>query len=103
MLARRGLPSELLYDTYTDVPVTIKQRVNIPLSPAVKRQAESLARKQHISLSRFLQETVELRLKQEARRDLDRRLEEAGREMAEEDRREAKAWEAADFEADRFA
>ena len=85
------------------MPVTLKPRVNIPLSPAVKRQAETLARKQHISLSRFLQETVEARLKQEVRRDLDRRLEEAGREMAAEDRKEARAWEAADFEADRFA
>ena len=40
--------------------------------------------------------------KQKARRDLDRRLEEAGREMAEENLREAREWEPAEAEVNRM-
>ena len=81
----------------------LRPRVNIPLSRESKTRAVELARRRRISLSRFLQEAVEDRLHREARADLDRRLEQAAKEMAGEDRQTCREWEAAEADADRLA
>lgn len=81
---------------------TIIPRVNIPLRPEIKRRAAALARKRGQSLSRFLQESVEARLRRERRAELDRRLGEAAKEMAEENLKEVRAWEGTEAEIDQI-
>ena len=86
----------------TDVKTVIKKRVNFPMDTEVKRRVMALARKQRKSLSRFLQETVEERLRREQRADLDRQVEEAAKEMAEENLQEVREWEGTETEIDRI-